>query len=1494
MKRIFVLLSFAVLTFRLIAQVTPQTGTASFSLPMFNWQDDKSRLNAAVGLNYSSGTGLKVDELASNVGQGWNLIAGGSITRMQIGEPDDQIGQDGGIEDITKFPAGLLFEINDPSSGCPKALSRYPIFRDKNHIYKQHNEVAADRELDRFAFQFNGRTGLFILDKYTLDRATKTGQGVILGDSRMKVWFDFDMTKPQEGIRNAITCFYIQDENGLIYKFATSEKTKVLKYGFCDPEVKVAYTQHELKKGEVSHETSFDTDIDPVRRVALNQKVVNGWYLTEIRDPLIVDPTKNKITISYNVLNINAEAGIKISYNNGKDYSIISHAVSVTETPQISTINFPDGHKVAFTYGRFTRVDLNGDFPLASVDITYNNRFLTKYQLKTTYLIYNRYGTPSTIDERSAARLCLRSVIKVGVDLKANDQPYLFDYYLGSGNDDVVPARFSFRKDIWGYYNGDASRDFNNATIPLNTTLANLNNSQTRGLCFLRNNASGIVFNPKSGYAKNGLLKEISYPAGGTLTYEYQQNEGIINGETTSSIVGGVHVSKTSLTDGGYSNGCDNPIVTNYSYTATHNSPTSSLWGLEKPNNLTEMYSYYEPEQKFFYYKPLATFACDYRFQYPGILSREQAVSLTGGQQFALGLSKALEIVGGIMTVLDIVNVCLAGTPANFVAVILDIIAIYATVILTCGLDRSKSATDVVFYNYDLNSSNPLPTQFKRVEVTESSGSAVNGRTEMEFTSLDETPIWEMDNKELSMKQRFAYWAYGLPTLTTVYDAKNNIVKQTENKYDWSLVKGSFGTHGLFRYPSCKCMVKTSTSQNSVDWSDPAKFNASSEYLPDNVTYPDPNNADQDLMLVKIYDVYSGRVELRSTFERMFKPGSQTIYLQTSTDYRYNYENFQVNQITTTQSNGDQTTKDITYSVDFYTGNLKTFNDNNIWSVPVSTRTSVTKKNGNWFYLGENVTEFAQLPSGDIKPYRTLEQRFSQPSTSMTAYRGPGDPTNPIYNEVQTLSYDGIGNLVGMKDEGSRLVANIYDYKNKYVVASVINADVNVDKPAYTSFETGSFGGWILNGAGSAVNSSSVTGDYSFPLSASNNLSANINPQKRYLLSFWARSNVSVGAGATLTKSGPLINGYTYYEYSIPQGASAVTLTGTASIDELRIYPQTARMRTVTYDPLIGKTSECDENNRITYYEYDGLSRLRFIKDENRNIVKMYEYNYSTKRPGCTVTYFNNAITETFTKNDCGPNFMASSTTYSIPAGKYSSRDSQEAADQQAENELNDKGQQAANALSCIPLYGNDEKSANFGKQGCVVGNVGSSITYTVPKDKYMSTSKQKANDLADAEIEANGQAYANFPGNASCVFSSEPVWEGTGLEECRSGHLWKQVKDVNPNSSTRNQLQWVDPGPDASCPGTAYTVTFNNYTSDIVYINFTDPVGNKSYSTPVEAGAAGYLAVPAGNYSVSLSSPTYSSFMFSGCSFTYYGYLPHTVYTVNVSDACQVTITNQ
>src|SRR5580704_6607246 len=74
------------------AQINLQTGSAVFNQPIFNWQDSKSRLKSVIALNYNSGNGLKVNDVASNEGQGWSLVAGGVISRIQADQPDDQLG----------------------------------------------------------------------------------------------------------------------------------------------------------------------------------------------------------------------------------------------------------------------------------------------------------------------------------------------------------------------------------------------------------------------------------------------------------------------------------------------------------------------------------------------------------------------------------------------------------------------------------------------------------------------------------------------------------------------------------------------------------------------------------------------------------------------------------------------------------------------------------------------------------------------------------------------------------------------------------------------------------------------------------------------------------------------------------------------------------------------------------------------------------------------------------------------------------------------------------------------------------------------------------------------------------------------------------------------------------------------------------------------------------------------------------------------------------
>lgn len=61
-------------------------------------------------------------------------------------------------------------------------------------------------------------------------------------------------------------------------------------------------------------------------------------------------------------------------------------------------------------------------------------------------------------------------------------------------------------------------------------------------------------------------------------------------------------------------------------------------------------------------------------------------------------------------------------------------------------------------------------------------------------------------------------------------------------------------------------------------------------------------------------------------------------------------------------------------------------------------------------------------------------------------------------------------------------------------------------------------------------------------------------------------------------------------------------------IDEVRIQPPHAEMTTYTHLPGIGITSQTDSNGHTTYYEYDALGRLAAIRNNDRELLKSYQY----------------------------------------------------------------------------------------------------------------------------------------------------------------------------------------------------------------------------------------------------------------------------------------------
>jgi len=186
----------------------------------------------------------------------------------------------------------------------------------------------------------------------------------------------------------------------------------------------------------------------------------------------------------------------------------------------------------------------------------------------------------------------------------------------------------------------------------------------------------------------------------------------------------------------------------------------------------------------------------------------------------------------------------------------------------------------------------------------------------------------------------------------------------------------------------------------------------------------------------------------------------------------------------------------------------------------------------------------------------------------------------------------------------------IWDYRHSLAIAEVKNAaqpDI-----AYCSFEADGTGNWTFSGT--PTDTVSFTGNYSYNIGQSGGAitKSGLTQATTYVISYWIRdATVPLSIpGSLSTVIGKTINGWTYMESKF-SNQTVLSLSGTGFIDELRLYPATAQMTTYTYLPSIGKLTDCDVDNRVTYYQYDGFGRLRYIKDQDGNIVKTMQYHYS-------------------------------------------------------------------------------------------------------------------------------------------------------------------------------------------------------------------------------------------------------------------------------------------
>lgn len=341
-----------------------------------------------------------------------------------------------------------------------------------------------------------------------------------------------------------------------------------------------------------------------------------------------------------------------------------------------------------------------------------------------------------------------------------------------------------------------------------------------------------------------------------------------------------------------------------------------------------------------------------------------------------------------------------------------------------------------------------------------------------------------------------------------------------------------------------------------------------------------------------------------------------------------------------------------------------------------------------------------------------------KPETVSQSLKGNTEETR-----IRYYGYDANGNPVKMSKENDVVLQYVWGYNQTFPVA-----EVNSDKPVYySSFEEISTqAAWTgISKTYFITSADAMTGKNYYQANNFDLYTGTLTGD--YLVTYWCDNATGYSVTGTLSGWPKLLKTVTHgsktwrlFEHKV--NASVIHVTGSGALDELRAYAADGQMKTFTYSPFVGVSSQCDQNNSITYFEYDGLQRLALVRDIDRNILKKICYNYAGQPENCGVVHYGNQEqTRTLTRNNCPPNTTPGSYTVTVPANTYFSTIDDAHANQQAIDYLDQNAQAIVNAnASCTPITYTCDQSNCTGKcinNVCEQGTTGLIQRYRVKEN---------------------------------------------------------------------------------------------------------------------------------------------------------------------------------
>jgi hypothetical protein len=1162
--------------------VTLHTGVPDVSVPLYEIKSGD--ITIPISLSYHA-SGIKVADEASKVGLGWVINQGGLISRNIMGLDDTETG--GGTSyhhtNIPELPfttaEDFSYSMSNVQYGCPVVIGN------GNYDFERY-----DSQPDQYYFNFPGHTGKFIF--------TRDKQVLLAEISKIKIVpMDYGAG------------FTVKTPDGFTYVFSALE-TYAGEPDGANHNVAWYITTITSPKNDIVTFT-YDTYSNYIR--------TTGQFIE----------TDNSVSFGYEVNNGNSPGSPQGSYralSPGKQYSNVV----------LSRIDFKEGY-VQFSYS--DREDLQNDKKLDLIEIYRTSSGLQQHDvIKKFSLEYEYFDGSADPDYASGApvnfatkRLKLKRVIERSPDNK-DGQIYQFNYYHEYEDPITLPAKTSFARDHWGYFNG---KFINTSLIP--TFSIQPSNDISRFYLGIPGDERDT--NP----ARVDLfaLKEIIYPTNGRTELEYEAHDF----------------------DYGKSMVFDNSYFKDYPETDVK---TNSI------NYNGNIYGYQPIAAE------LASKTIDARDLYVDKESGVGTLELSMFFRFNQTITNCAIGAHNItfeLTKEDGTNI---SGPTNIAEILNASPPPSAQCSNGSGITFSNSYHVgpgryiwklYIPQNDNLFASVMLNSKFSAV-VTKNilPAGGLRIRRMKTFDGQSPTPILKKydyhyfadDNNDGQQEEhtygrrmvapQYSYWERNDSEHCEVIDLAefcNVIIIQNLKRTNESTV--SLGSNGS---PVSYDQVTVFYGGNGEN----GKTTYSYHNMPDLVLkYAVEDHLGTTIALLPkqppvistIPDVMNGKLLEQTDFRLksgVYQPvkkishfyrndrlpyeavvyGIQWRQMSESRVQCSRYENylspvFQISRIyesNSTEQDFDpesgrhavkgeefyyenQAHLQLTRHVEIFNGKVRTTRIKYPADYPDADCTPVLQfmKTTGFMHalpVEKTILEGSEVLSRELTEYNYFNTTMALPKTMATLKlnkprAGVPDyvPASGIdvsqYKIAATINYNAEGNVSTISKPNDYSTVYIWGYDNALPVAEIKNADLS--QVYYNGFED------LATGY-----SDGRTGDRSSASGIDKTLTG-LKPGT-YLLSYWLKS------AATWVLQPP-------QEIAVTGSSYRINLAG--QIDDVRFLPKNALMTTYTYAPMIGVTSVTDANNQTAFYEYDSFNRLFMIRDFEGNILKRYTYNYQVK-----------------------------------------------------------------------------------------------------------------------------------------------------------------------------------------------------------------------------------------------------------------------------------------